>query len=107
MTSFRKQIIRRESFPCLGTSYCGYTGEKVLADICPHLLAGISLQTRRHVLNASSAVQDIIVDTTTSSARLQRHGSSTRDLLKESALLILCDKVTKLIVILNHSNFLI
>ena len=101
MTSLRKP--RGDSLK----PYCGHGSEKALGEICPRLLSGISLQTRRY-LTVTNTVKIPEEDMTGSSSFFHRHGSTkskstatSREVLveprkkslNESALLILCDKV--------------
>lgn len=95
------------------TMYGGHGGEKALSDICPRLLAGISLNTRRYmqVLNENKNTTD---DTTAANTRLfGSRGSLKRQSLKsegplngssintlnESANISLCTKVYFLVLI--------
>ena len=87
----------------------GYGVEKALSEICPRLLAGISLQTRRY-LTATNTVKNGVEEPVSptlfnrkysiTSNRKYQIGSTISEVsngakksLNESALLILCEKV--------------
>ena len=81
----------------------GFGVEKALSEICPRLLLGIALPTRRY-LGVRNAEKNVVEDTA-SPKHLNRRGSKLSKPTKlevfkgkvsnESAFLILCEKVIK------------
>ena len=70
-----------------GASYCGYGGDKGLAEVCPRLLSGISLQLQRHLTLANPSEDGQVKET---------NEMCEKKTLKESAFLIICDKVLQI-----------